>query len=585
MKDEQIKNRHLRNNEYYLKQEQCDYLYKQSTLNYIFTKLIGLILDINNLRLAYRNIKKNKGKNAKGVSGKNLTWISQMKLKVYLLFVSMQIRNYKPGLIRRVGIPKANGKIRFLGIKEAIDKIVEQAILQIIEPIAIAKFHNNSNGFIKGRDQKRAISQMINFINVNKLYYVVDIDIKGFFDNVDHGKLLKQLWAMGIRDKCLLSILSKMLKAEVLGVGKMAKGTSQGGILSPLLANIYLNELDWWLESKKNKGIKFVRFADDFKIFCPNYAVAKDMLIKVTKWLNNRLKLEVSKEKTKIVNLKRNNSEFLGYRFKLKKKGNGYKIVSNMKEKAIENFNNEAKKQVRKIKKYKNNDKKLFVEIDKFNSLVRGIHNYFNYATKIKYNISRTSRVISRYIYVNFKEVLTYIEEKPKWDIINVKHGEDYKIKIPCIRGKPLEVIGNISYNFKQYRGNRNFYDPNSRKLFHKKLQIENEFMIGIILKYPYMDETVEFNDNVIPKFCEQLGKFRFTEKCIYDMRDFNVVRKVNNGSDKYDNIIIVNNQVAKLLKIKGDDIIENDRYKKGIKMEQLVKINLIRKENNQSLI
>lgn len=120
---------------------------------------------------------------------------------------------------------------------------------------------------------------------------------------------------------------------------------------------------------------------------------------------------------------------------------------------------------------------------------------------------------------------------------------------------------------------------------FKKKLQIENEFMIGIILKYPYMDEAVEFNDNIIPKFCEQLGKFRFIEKYIYDMRDFNVVRKVNNGSDKYDNIIIVNNQVAKLLKIKGDDIIENDRYKKGIKMEQLVKINLIRKENNQSLI
>ena len=217
--------------------------------------------------------------------------------------------------------------------------------------------------------------------------------------------------------------------------------------------------------------------------------------------------------------------------------------------------------------------------------MVRGIHNYFNYATKIKYNLSRTSRVISRYIYVNFKEVLTYIEEKPKGFEINVKHGEDVKIKIPCIRGKPLEVIGNISYNYKQYRGNKNFYDPNSRKLFHKNLQIENEYMIGLILKHPYMDESVEFNDNIIPKFCEQLGKFRFTDKYIFSMCEFNVVRKINNGSDKYDNIIIVNNQVAGLLKLKGDDIIENDGYKKGIKMEQLVKINLIRKENNQSLI
>ena len=111
---------------------------------------------------------------------------------------------------------------------------------------------------------------------------MVDIDIKGFFDNIDHGKLLKQLWQLGIRDKNLLSIISKMLKAEVKGVGIPNKGTPQGGILSPLLANVVLNELDWWLDSKKNKGIRFVRYADDFKILCPTYQIASDMLGKTT---------------------------------------------------------------------------------------------------------------------------------------------------------------------------------------------------------------------------------------------------------------------------------------------------------------
>lgn len=224
MGEEKTKIVQLRNNEYYCMQEEFDVLNKRSKNKYVFHDLMKYINEDTNIRLAYRNIKNNGGSKARGLSGNNMDFISNMKLYKYLKKIKEQLDNYTPSTIKRVGIPKSNEKIRCLGIKEPIDKIVEQEIYQVLNPILIPKFHNNSNGFIEGRSCSRAISQMTNYIIKEKLYYVVDIDIKGFFDNIDHGKLLKQLWQLGIRDKNLLSIISKMLKAEVKGVGYLIRG-------------------------------------------------------------------------------------------------------------------------------------------------------------------------------------------------------------------------------------------------------------------------------------------------------------------------------------------------------------------------
>ena len=210
-----------------------------------------------------------------------------------------------------------------------------------------AKFHENSNGFRPHKSCESAISQFTNYVYRNRCYYIVDFDIKSFFDNVDHAKLIKQLWNLGMRDKRLLKIISLMLKAEIKGIGVPEKGTPQGGILSPLLANVVLNELDWWLSNqwityhcrdktfkeyvrsngnvctyervwlRKNTKLKefyFVRYADDFKVICKNMEEAVKLKIAVTMWLKERLGLEVSEEKTKIVNLKVSYSDFLGFK-------------------------------------------------------------------------------------------------------------------------------------------------------------------------------------------------------------------------------------------------------------------------------
>ena len=571
MEDELTKDRHLRNNEYYCMQEVFDFLYICSKKNYNFYHLIEHIISDNNLRLAFRNIKTNKGSLTNGLSGQNISIIAKMKINKYLKLLKQIILDYKSSIVKRVEIPKRNGKKRYLGIKEPIDKIVEQAIYQILEPILTAKFHNNSNGFIKGRSTSRAIAQFTNYVVKEKIYIVIDLDMKGFFDNVNHSKLLKQLWSCGVKDKNLLSIISKMLKAEIYGIGVPNKGTPQGGILSPLLANLVLNEFDWWLDSKSSKGIRFVRYADDIKILCPTYSVARDMLDKIIKWLDKRLGLEVCEEKTKITNLKKNYSYFLGFKFKVKLKKKKYVIVSHMSDEALVSVNYKIKKQIRKVKKSNNN--KLEKELDNYNALVRGIHNYYDKATNIVEDLKDIYWNTNKFVYYKMKNVLTF------------KDGS--KNKIPFIRGKPLIEIGKTSHKAPRYKGNSiNYFSEKSRNTFYKRLKIINLFILEKIVNNPMYYESVEFNDNVISKFCGQLGKYGITKSYMYDISDIKPIRIIENGTDKYDNIIIVNSKVEQLLKLREcDDMVKISNLIKGVNYKQLEKINKIRKENSLSLI
>jgi len=278
------------------------------------------------------------------------------------------------------------------------DRIVQQCILQVMEPICEAKFHNHSYGFRANRSTHHALSRVVSLINMYKHYYCVDIDIKGFFDNVNHGKLLKQIWTMGIRDKRLISIISKLLKCEIKGEGIPEKGTPQGGILSPLLSLIVLNELDWWVsdqwetykESKTTNHKKFytsartnsnlkggfiVRYADDFKIMCRTYDEAQRYYYAVVDFLKVRLGLEISPEKSKVVNLKKNSSDFLGFKIKVVPKGKtryGYIAKTDMRKKAMMKVKTNLKNKVKEIQKIT-----VFQTVINYNSVVRGIQNYY----------------------------------------------------------------------------------------------------------------------------------------------------------------------------------------------------------------
>ena len=356
------------------------------------------IVDESNILLAYRNIKNNKGSKTVGTDNKNIEHLKALRKDEFIDLIQNKFSNYTPKSIRRKEIPKPDGRLRPLGIPCINDRIIQQCIKQVLEPICEAKFHKHSYGFRPNRSTSHAIARCMFLMNITKLHYVVDIDIKGFFDNVNHSKLKKQLWKIGIRDKNLLSILGKILNSEIEGIGVPDKGTPQGGIISPLLSNVVLNELDWWIssqwetfETKKSykhkyqaqkttnlKEMWFVRYADDFKIFCRDYKSAIKIFKAVKQWLKERLDLDINNEKSKITNLRRNYTEFLGFRLKVKLKKKRYVCSSRITKKAKQNIITKLKEQVKIIQKKQN-----IKQVSKLNSMILGIHNYYKYATHV----------------------------------------------------------------------------------------------------------------------------------------------------------------------------------------------------------
>ncbi len=335
------KNANLRHAEYYDMQSEFDALYQDSKDGKSFKNLMKLITSDNNIILAYRNIKRNTGSPTPGTDGITIKDIEKIETNEFLIMVKKRFNFYKPRKVRRVDIPKSNGKTRPLGIPSIWDRIAQQCILQVMEPICEAKFNRHSYGFRPFRSTEQAFADVSHRVNSSNMQYVVDIDIEGFFDNVSHTKLMRQIWSLGIQDKQLLVIIRRMLKAPiVMPDGKITyptKGTPQGGVLSPLLANINLNEFDWWIanqweernlkeitpqyrkdgrRNRKNENVKLrkstnlkeiylVRYADDFKIFCQTRKEAVKTYHAAKLWLEERLKLTISSEKSRITNLKK----------------------------------------------------------------------------------------------------------------------------------------------------------------------------------------------------------------------------------------------------------------------------------------
>lgn len=398
------KQKKLRHLEYYDLQETFDKLYAKSKQGELFTNLMELISSGENIRLAYRNIKRNAGSTTSGVDNCTIKNIEKISAEKLVEIIQSKLRFYKPKPVRRVEIPKENGKIRPLGIPTIIDRIVQQCILQVLEPICEAKFHERNNGFRPNRSAEHALAQCYRMIQIQHLHFVVDIDIKGFFDNVNHSKLI--------------CVIKQMLKTPIILPNGTkfypTKGTPQGGILSPLLANIVLNELNWWISSQwetmpthtqykphtsKNgtvtyankfrvlresrlKEMYIVRYADDFKIFCRKRSDADKIFTAVKNWLKERLKLDISEEKSKVVNLKKKSSEFLGFELKAVCKGKKYAVQSHMLKKSKKRVAEKLKQKIVEIEHSKN-AKELGIQVRHYNTIVFGINNYYRIATHI----------------------------------------------------------------------------------------------------------------------------------------------------------------------------------------------------------
>lgn len=569
-------------------------LYKRAKNGEHFTNLMPLVLSRENILLAYRNIKSNTGSNTAGTDKLKIADIGRLTpeevtTKVRYI-VSGTKRGYRPKSVRRKEIPKPNGNTRPLGIPCIWDRLIQQCFKQVLEPICEAHFSKHSYGFRPNHSVEHAIADVHIRLQHSHLHYVIEFDIKGFFDNVNHSKLIRQMWTLGIRDKHLLGKILRMLKAPIkMPNGQLIypeKGTLQGGIISPLLANIVLNELDHWVESNweenpivykypipkngtKNgyvamrktnlKEMYIVRYADDFRIFCRTKTVAERTKISITQWLKERLKLEVNADKTRVVNVKKYYSEFLGFKIKVHSKSGKKVVKSHISDKQIKTKRHALIEQIKHIAhpRLKNG---MYREIWLYNLMVRGMQNYYRIATHISEDASKIHRAVMTVITNRLKGIsrkgrkLTPAEK--------ARYGKSKTIRY--LSNEPIYPIGYVQFKIPKSKSNK----------------IQNIVVDGIklkLLRQPLCDRSIEYADNRISLYFAQKGlcavsgeKFTSTN----EIHCHHKIPKSQGGTDDYQNLILVTATVHKLIHAANAETIQ--KYLQACKPD-FKKLNVLR--------
>ena len=330
-------------------------------------ELLEEILTKENLNKAYKKVYQNKG--ASGVDG-----VTVYEIKEYIqnnsdeILNQLRSRKYKPQPVKRVQIPKENGKKRNLGIPTVMDRIIQQAMVQVLSPIYEEQFSDNSFGFRPNRSAEQAVIKALELLNDGN-DWIVDIDLEKFFDTVNQDRLITII-RRTIKDGDVVSLIMRYLKAGVMENGKVKAtkvGTPQGGNLSPLLSNIMLNELDKELEAR---GLNFVRYADDCIILVKSEKAANRVLSSITKYIEKKLGLKVNAEKSKVT--RPTQTKYLGFSF-WATKGGKWKPKPHLKS---------YQKLKRKLKQLTNRSWSTSLDnrIKQINYLVRGWVNYFRIA-------------------------------------------------------------------------------------------------------------------------------------------------------------------------------------------------------------
>lgn len=554
----------LRYREYYGMTEKFDELYEISKQGTSHKHLYDTIVTRENILLAYRTIKNNKGSKTAGSDGRTIKDFQDWNEDKFVRFIQKRLENYQPMKVRRVLVPKPNGDKRPLGIPSMSDRIIQQAFKQVLEPICEARFYNHSYGFRPLRSTHHALSRVNSLINLSQLHYVVDVDIKGFFDNVNHTLLLKQLWNLGIQDRKVLRLISKMLKAEIDGEGIPTKGTPQGGILSPLLSNVVLHDLDMWIygqwegfqtQHTFNKGYnkyvslkKFsnlkegyiVRYADDFKILCRTRQTAERWFHAVKLYLKDRLKLDISPEKSQVINLRKRKSEFLGFSIKAERKGKKCVAFTRPSKKKMEQYKEDGRKRIIQIQKSPTAQNALL-----YNSWVLGIHNYSRAATHVFPEFNKLAYALSKTLFNRLKKVGKYERPKKPPPSYSKFYKTTYKThKIGRIYLYPITDVSHKNVmNFSQHLTT---YTKKGRDDIHKELRGDVLIEIRRLMMSNIPNRSIEYMDNRISRYSMKNGKCEITGEFLPAelVHCHHLVPTGLGGTDEFNNLRILKKDI-----------------------------------------
>lgn len=614
----------LRHAEYYGMQQTFDALYEKSKAGEASTDLMQMILSRDNIMLAYRNIKTNAGSFTAGTDKQNISDIGRLSpdevIEKVRKIVTGSEHGYRPKPVRRKEIPKPNGKTRPLGIPCIWDRLIQQCIKQILEPICEAKFSNNSYGFRPNRSVEHAISRTYSLLQRAHLHYVLEFDIKGFFDNVDHSKLIKQLWTLGIQDKQLLFVIRRILKAPIrMPDGTTvypSKGTPQGGIISPLLANVVLNELDQWIDSQwvehplakqygkhrvirtsnvfdKSKGYKrmretglkemfIVRYADDFRIFCRNKDDAEKTMAAVTQWITERLHLEVSPEKTRIVNVRKRYSEFLGFKIMVYRKGEKYVVKSHICDKKLKAEEHKLIEQAKHIAKPTEGRTQLD-EISLYDEMVLGIQNYYRIATCISLDCRGIHRKVMTVLTNRLRTetggllkrdggVMTESEKE--------RYGTSKMIRYVAGINRPIYPIAFVKYKTAiGISATVCCYSAEGRSRIHENLEIDTT-LFARLRSNPPDSRSMEYADSRLSLLAAQRCKCSISGELFRQADDVEchlIVPKNLGGKERYANMILFHKMYLPFVTFTDIATLKEMCRKLKIPKKHLTKINRLR--------
>lgn len=354
---------------------------------------------LERLEVALKLVARNKG--AAGVDEQSVEEVVAEKATVLPKLVrALQSGSYRPGDVRRVWIRKTSGGQRGLGIPNVVDRVVQQAVKQVLEPLYEPTFHASSHGFRPGRSCHTAIAVAAVLVTEEQRRWLVDIDLKSFFDRVNHQRLLARL-ALRVEDRRLLRLIAKMLKAKVVlpdGVRVSTEmGVPQGGPLSPLLSNIVLDELDWELE---RRGLRFVRYADDCNIYVRSERAGLRVMDSIRRFLRDRMRLEVNEEKSAVA--RPWTRHFLGFRVGGTRKG---RSVIHLSRRTLDRFETRIRAITRR-----NAGRPLKRVIEEVNGYLRGWMAFFHPCTR---DVLRTLRYFDGHIRRRLRAIVVRQKKRP----------------------------------------------------------------------------------------------------------------------------------------------------------------------------
>ena len=374
-----------------------------------FSKLLEVIGSEATILTAVHNIRGNKGSDTPGSDGQTIGDIIGGDYPTVISMVQQALKDYRPEPVRRVFIPKPGKKEkRPLGIPAMLDRMIQECVRIVIEPVCEAQFFDHSYGFRPMRGADMALERLQDIVHKTGYHWAVEGDISKYFDTINHRKLINKLWDMGICDRRVLMIITQMLRAGIMNeIAVTPMGTPQGGILSPLLANVYLTSFDRWISKQwatkktriqySNQGNRIkalkttnllpaylIRYADDWILVTDTKEHAVKWKELISKYLSEKLHLQLSQEKTIITDIRKTPVHFLGFEYMVVK-GNakmGYVAKTQPDAERLREKVGEIRKEIRALRKIP--DRSVLVhEINLMNSKIRGLLEYYKGTTHV----------------------------------------------------------------------------------------------------------------------------------------------------------------------------------------------------------